>query len=74
MHDKTLNQQSDIHTYNSHDLFCLEVAVTDKLLGQLVAVCEPAAEDLSQDVVGVRGHHRRVGHVETLEEAGEKGK
>ena len=43
-----------------------EVGVTDKFLGQLVAVCEPAAEDLRQDFEWVRGHHRRVGHVETL--------
>ena len=43
-----------------------EVGVTNKFLGQLVAVCEPAAEDLREDFERVRGHHRRVGHVETL--------
>ena len=55
-------------------LFRLEIAVTDKLLCQLVAVSVATAEDLIEGGEWVRGHHRRVGEMETLEGGREGGK
>ena len=49
--------RTDTQSVFLHHLFRLEVGVTDKLLGQLVAVCEPTTEDLREDFEWVRGDH-----------------